>query len=200
MTGDAVDSLLATTSVPDIEVTVVDNGSPMELGQELTARFVGEPRVRYRRLPINLNFAIACNIGFAESTGELVVFLNNDTRSDTDWLPGVLAHLDDPFVAGAQPVLLYPDQTIQTAGTVFPVRRRPGLPLPHRPSLPRRAPHRADDLPRRDRRRPGDARRRPGRARGLRPALRQRHGGRRPLPAGASSCAPAASGSSRARW
>ncbi len=120
MTGDAVDSLLATTSVADIEVTVVDNGSTMEVGQELTARFVGESRVRYRRLPINLNFAIACNIGFAESTGELVVYLNNDTRSDTDWLPAVLAHLTDPLVAGAQPVLLYPDETIQTAGTVFP--------------------------------------------------------------------------------
>ncbi len=120
MTGDAVETLLATTSVPDIEVTVVDNGSPTELGQELTARFVGEDRVHYRRLPINLNFAIACNVGFAESTGTRVVFLNNDTRSDTDWLPAVLAHLDDPLVAGAQPVLLYPDATIQTAGTVFP--------------------------------------------------------------------------------
>ena len=67
----------------------------MGLGQELTASFVGEPRVRYRRLPVNLNFAIACNLGYAESTGELVVFLNNDTRSDTDWLPDVVAHLQD---------------------------------------------------------------------------------------------------------
>ncbi|MGI8645097.1 MAG: glycosyltransferase, partial [Nocardioides sp.] len=120
MTIEAVGSLLNTSSVADLEITVVDNGSTMALGQELTARFVGEQRVRYRRLPVNLNFAIACNVGYAESTGEVVVFLNNDTRSDTDWLPEVVAHLQDPAAAGAQPVLLYPDATIQTAGTVFP--------------------------------------------------------------------------------
>jgi len=120
MTTEAVASLLATTSLPDVEITVVDNGSSMALGQEMTARFVGEDRVHYRRLPVNLNFAIACNVGFAESTGEVVVFLNNDTRSDTDWLPEVVDHLADPTVTGSQPVLLYPDGTIQTAGTVFP--------------------------------------------------------------------------------
>ena len=120
MTTEAVGSLLANTSVQDLEIIVVDNGSPMALGQEMTARFVGEARVHYRRLPVNLNFAIACNVGFSESTGDVVVFLNNDTRSDTDWLPEVTDHLADPSVAGAQPVLLYPDGTIQTAGTVFP--------------------------------------------------------------------------------
>ncbi|MEO5854044.1 MAG: glycosyltransferase [Nocardioides sp.] len=120
MTTEAVTTLLRTTSVADVEIIVVDNGSSMALGQEMTARFVGEDRVHYRRLPVNLNFAIACNVGFAESTGEVVVFLNNDTRSDTDWLPEVVGHLTDPAVAGSQPVLLYPDGTIQTAGTVFP--------------------------------------------------------------------------------
>lgn len=120
MTTEAVASLLGTTSLTDLEIVVVDNGSSMALGQEMTARFVGEDRVHYRRLPVNLNFAIACNVGFAESTGEVVVFLNNDTRSVTDWLPEVVDHLADPTVAGSQPVLLYPDGTIQSAGTVFP--------------------------------------------------------------------------------
>jgi len=120
MTTEAVRSLLTTTSLPDLEITIVDNGSPLGFGQDLTAHFFGDSRVHYRRLPLNLNFAIACNVGYAASTGELVVFLNNDTRSDTDWLPGVVEHLTDPRVAGAQPVLRYPDGTIQTAGTVFP--------------------------------------------------------------------------------
>jgi O-antigen biosynthesis protein len=120
MTSDAVASLLRSATVDDLEVVVVDNGSTLDLGQQLTAAFLGDDRIRYRRLPVNLNFAIACNVGFALSTGEVVVFLNNDTRSDTDWLPGVVAHLDDPAVAGAQPVLLYPDGTIQTAGSIFP--------------------------------------------------------------------------------
>ncbi len=121
MTIAAVTTLLATSSVADLEILVIDNGSALDVGQRLTAAFVTEPRVLYRRLPVNLNFAIACNVGLGLSTGATVVFLNNDTRSDTDWLPQVVAHLEDPTVAGAQPVLLYPDGTIQTAGSIFPL-------------------------------------------------------------------------------
>lgn len=120
MTIVAVISLLATSSAADLEILVIDNGSTLDVGQRLIAAFVTEPRVVYRRLPVNLNFAIACNVGVGLSTGATVVFLNNDTRSDDDWLPEVVAHLDDPTVAGAQPVLLYPDGTIQTAGSIFP--------------------------------------------------------------------------------
>ncbi len=121
MTVVAARTLLATTSLIDVEVTIVDNGSPLEMGQELVASFVGDDRVRYVRLPVNLHFAIACNVGFAASTGDRVVFLNNDTRSEGDWLPPLVAHLDDQEVAGAQPVLVYDDGSIQTAGTVFPL-------------------------------------------------------------------------------
>lgn len=120
MTIDAARTLLATTSLPDVEINILDNGSPFSVAQDLIAAFLGERRVRYRRLPVNLNFAIGCNIGFAQSSGDTVLFLNNDTVSTSDWLPGVVAALDDPSVAGAQPVLLYPDGTVQTAGTVFP--------------------------------------------------------------------------------
>lgn len=121
MTVVAARTLLDATSITDIEVTIVDNGSPLETGLELIASFVGDDRVRYVRLPVNLHFAIACNVGFAASTGNRVVFLNNDTRSDCDWLPSLLVHLDDESVAGAQPVLVYDDDTIQTAGTIFPL-------------------------------------------------------------------------------
>lgn len=139
MTVLAVRSLLATTSVPDIEIVIVDNGSSFAVGQELVAVFDDEPRVHYRRLPVNLNFAIACNVGFSVSTGSVVVFLNNDTRSDTDWLPNLLAQLDDSSVAGAQPLLTYPDGTIQTAGTIFPTAN--GLPCHFLTGQPREAAH-----------------------------------------------------------
>ncbi len=126
MTITAVRTLLASTSLTDVEVVIIDNGSEFAVSQDLTAAFLTDPRVHHRRLPVNLNFAIACDVGLAESTGSTVVFLNNDTRSYSDWLPAVLRHLEDPSVAGAQPLLLYPRGVIQTAGTVFPTAN--GLP------------------------------------------------------------------------
>lgn len=121
MTVRAVTSVLsdADTSGLAVEVVVIDNGSMREVGTQLVATFLTEPRVRYVRLPRNLNFAIGCNVGFAETRGRVVVFLNNDTVVRSGWLTSTLPHLEDPTVRGVQPLLLYPDDTVQTAGTIF---------------------------------------------------------------------------------
>lgn len=125
MTRRAVAALIRHTPDVDLEVVVVDNGSRPEFGLFLAAAFAGEPRVHYERLPRNLNFAIGSNVAFAHSTGELVVFLNNDTEVRPGWWAPIAGHLTgpsaDPDVLGVQPLLLYPDDTIQSAGTVFPV-------------------------------------------------------------------------------
>lgn len=119
MTTRAVQAVLLTTEGQDVEVVVVDNGSAPHVPLALAAAFVGNPAVRLVRLPENTNFAGGSNIGFARSTGDHVVFLNNDTRVRRSWLAPLLAALEDDEVAGAQALLLYPDETIQSAGTVF---------------------------------------------------------------------------------
>lgn len=120
MTLRAVRAVLATCGDHDVEVVVVDNGSNRSVAGILTAAFVGDPRVRLVPLPRNLNFAIASNLGMAVSTGSTVVFLNNDTEVLPGWLDPLLADLDDPQVRGAQPLLLFPDGTIQSAGSLLP--------------------------------------------------------------------------------
>ena len=120
LTVAAVNAVLEHSVGHDIEVVLIDNGSALEVGMQLVGTFLTEPRVRYERMPRNFNFAAGCNIGFARSTGEFIVFLNNDTEVREGWLPPLLAELADD-VAGVQPLLLYNDDTIQAAGTVFPV-------------------------------------------------------------------------------
>ncbi|MBW9214099.1 glycosyltransferase [Mumia sp. zg.B53] len=110
---------LATRADADIEAVVVDNGSRRDVTSVLTATFAGDDHVKILRAPCNTNFATGSNLAFAGSTGEHVVFLNNDTEPREGWLPPLLAALGDPDVIGAQPLLLYPDDSIQTAGTVF---------------------------------------------------------------------------------
>lgn len=128
MTTTAVRAVLddADRYALDVEVIVVDNGSRLEVGQALLREFATESRVRYQRLPRNMNFAIGCNIGLVLATGEFTLFLNNDTEVRAGVLRRLIAAMDQPEVIGAQPLLVYGDETIQTAGTVFTVRD--GLP------------------------------------------------------------------------
>ncbi|WP_167748913.1 glycosyltransferase [Cellulomonas sp. HD19AZ1] len=119
MTVRAVRAVLDDDSFDDVEVVVVDNGSNLEVGQRLVRAFAGHGRVHLVRLPRNLNFAIGSNVGAAHATGELLMFLNNDTEVR----PGALGDLAETItcdgVVGVQPLLLYPDETVQAAGTVF---------------------------------------------------------------------------------
>lgn len=103
----------------DLEVLVIDNGSAETVSLALEASLLGLPGVTVHRLPRNLNFAIGSNIGFARSTGEFVLFLNNDTVVRKGWMNGLVEALKRDEVRGAQPLLVYPDDTIQAGGTVF---------------------------------------------------------------------------------
>lgn len=119
MTIRAVDSVLRDSGLPDLEVVVVDNGSTEPHAMVLARHLSLREGVRYLRLPKNYNFATGCNFGFLNSTGEYVLFLNNDTEMRSGTLLPLLGALEDTDVAGAQPLLLYPDDTIQCAGTVW---------------------------------------------------------------------------------
>lgn len=124
MTIACVESVLtdADASGIDVEVIVVDNGSRIEVGQTILSRLGVSDRLRYHRLPRNLNFAIGCNVGAARASGEHVLFLNNDTLVRRGALGALVETMGDPDVVGAQPLLVYGDETIQTAGTVFSAR------------------------------------------------------------------------------
>ncbi|MFM7535955.1 MAG: glycosyltransferase family 2 protein, partial [Acidimicrobiales bacterium] len=85
---DAGDSALErTANDPSVEVVVVDNGLPGERRRALQGRagvhVVGDGA--------NLGFADGANLGAARSTGQVVVFLNQDAALR----PGCLRHLAD---------------------------------------------------------------------------------------------------------
>lgn len=119
LTIRAVRAVRATQEDADIEVLIVDNGSTLETRLELAGTFAGDPHVQIVPIHRNLNFGIGSNIGLARSTGEFVMFLNNDTVVREGWLPPLVQALEDDRVLAAQPVLRYPDDSIQTAGTVW---------------------------------------------------------------------------------
>ena len=120
MTTAAVSAVVAHSGDTDVEIIVVDNDSHPHYSIEIAALAIAFDQVRVERLPRNLNFAIGSNVGFARSSGEFVLFLNNDTEVRAGWLDPLLERIADLDVRGVQPLLVYPDDTIQAAGTIFP--------------------------------------------------------------------------------
>lgn len=120
MTAEAVTAVLDDSGRHPIEVVVIDNASRRHVSGILRALFAGVPNVRILRVARNLNFALSNNYGLSVTHGEYVVTLNNDTQVTAGWLDALVEPLErNRSILGTQPLLLYPDGTIQTVGTVF---------------------------------------------------------------------------------
>lgn len=113
-------SSLANQTYRDFEVVVVDNGSTDGSAQYLAQRYSGECRLLFNER--NLGFATGNNRALALARGELIVFLNNDTRTDPHWLRELVTAADRYPEAGslASQIRSYqrPD-VLDTAGIII---------------------------------------------------------------------------------
>ena len=77
------------------------------------------PQVRLVTSDANLGFGGGCNRGAAETSGEFLVFLNDDIEVLPGWLEALIETADRHPDAGAiGSLILFPDGTIQEAGAV----------------------------------------------------------------------------------
>jgi glycosyl transferase family 2/glycosyl transferase family 1 len=96
-----------------LEVVVVDQGSRPPAAQALASALVGMARLV--RLPEG-DRAAAVEAGLAAATGDVVLLLDQRTRLRRGWVAPLRVVLDDPAVAGVAPLVLAPDDTIESAG------------------------------------------------------------------------------------
>lgn len=94
------------TTAPDVEVVVVDNAGGFPAATVTPDE--------------NLGFARGCNRGAEAASGDMLVFLNNDTVPLPGWLDPLVAALDRAPIAGAR--LVYPDGRLQHAGVDLEIR------------------------------------------------------------------------------
>lgn len=114
-----LNSLRAFAASSEHEYIVQDDASPLI---DLRA-FVPPCAARVERNAQNMGFAGNCNAGAARSTGDILVFVNQDVYGQLNFSEGwdtyLLAAFDNPQVAICGVKLVFPDGRLQHAGGVF---------------------------------------------------------------------------------
>ena len=113
------------------EIIIVDNASQDETVSYL-AQISKEIRISLKAISLdkNLGFAKANNLGSEFARGKYLLFLNNDTKPQPNWLKNLLAVIEnDEKVAAVGSKLLFPDGKIQHAGVAIIDDRKTPDPL-----------------------------------------------------------------------
>ena len=108
---------LRRVTYPRLEIIVVDNASPSDNPDSIKEQF---PEVNLIKSAQNLGFAGGNNLGIAQAKGEYLLFLNNDTEVEPDFLePLVRLFENNPQAGIASPKIKYFDgeHLIQYAGS-----------------------------------------------------------------------------------
>lgn len=123
-----------TTAYASREIVVVHHEPPDGTSAEArpihhTIEQYGARRVAY---PGVFNFALMNNLGAEAATGEILLFLNDDTAPlSAEWLSTLVAHLERPEIGVAGARLVYPDGLLQHAGITLGIGEGTGHPGRH---------------------------------------------------------------------
>ncbi len=95
-----LESLLQ-TSIKNYEIIVIDNNSA-DTSIEIVNEFVKkDPRVKILRNKTNKGVPFSRNKAIKKATGDILVFLDNDTRVDKNWLKGIIETFSTDETIGA---------------------------------------------------------------------------------------------------
>ena len=115
-----LESIFSQTSRPDYEIILVDTGSREPATQAYYQDLAARPNLRLISDTRPFNFHRVCNLGAAHATGDILVFLNNDTQAlDPTWLEELVGWAERPEVGIVGAQLIRPDGTLQHAGLVI---------------------------------------------------------------------------------
>ncbi len=105
------------------EIIIVENGSSKEKIFQLYDSYKKNPSISVFEYDEPFNYSRANNFGASQSTGSVLLFLNNDTEVIThDWLERMLEHVQRKNVAIVGAKLHFPDDKIQHAGAIIGIR------------------------------------------------------------------------------
>ncbi|MBE5936547.1 MAG: glycosyltransferase family 2 protein [Lachnospiraceae bacterium] len=114
-----LESIEKLTKYRNYEIVIVDNGSAAEeksIYEQLSLKY----KCKYIYKPDTFNFSRMCNTGAAYSTGDYLLFLNDDMEIiDGEWLERMLGQAQIDYAGAVGAKLLYPDsKLIQHIGVI----------------------------------------------------------------------------------
>ena len=115
-----VASLLHKTCYPNLEIIIVDTGSTAPEVLAYYAELATEARVHLVYYQGDFNYSRANNVGAQQASGDLFLFLNNDTEViDPTWLETMAGWAMRPEIGVVGAKLLRGDGSIQHAGVII---------------------------------------------------------------------------------
>jgi len=92
-------------TVEPYQLIIVDNGSSDGTKEHLLAMAASDKRIKLLLNDENRGYAVGCNQGMRQASGEYIVLLNNDLVVTPEWLSGLLeCHGSDPLVGIVGPL------------------------------------------------------------------------------------------------
>jgi GT2 family glycosyltransferase len=115
-----VDGILNRTRYRKLQVLIVDNRSEKPATHAYLGEIAADPRVRVIRYDEPFNFSLVNNWAATQATGEVLLFLNNDTEViGPDWLRHLVANACRCEVGAVGAKLLYPSGRVQHGGVIL---------------------------------------------------------------------------------
>lgn len=113
--AETIGDLLSTIEQRD-ELIVVDNDSS-DATRELVA---ADSHARLIASPVNVGFGAACNLGARDASGDVLVFLNPDTRPSPGAIDALAAGVEAPAVGLLLPALSSSPAEVRDTVSLFP--------------------------------------------------------------------------------
>lgn len=114
-----VKSILDKTEYENYEIIIVNNNSVEKETFEWFDKYKKHPKIKIINANYEFNWSKLNNHGIREATGDVFVFLNNDTKIiNGDWLRRLVENALRSDIGTVGGLLLYEDNTIQHAGVV----------------------------------------------------------------------------------
>ena len=113
-------SILSRTQYPNFEIVIVNNGPQPPDQSPYYRRLARHPRLKIIHFSQPFNYSAANNFGARHASGDILVFLNNDTRIITpSWLDELSMWVQRPEVGAVGAKLIHSDGTLQHAGVIL---------------------------------------------------------------------------------